>query len=314
MCPTENDGKDGGREKASTNDDEKSLKEKENKKQVESMASFHQLFSFFPTMGTKIIFTIGILAAICNGLIYPVLAYSFSKTFSDLGGTAIDMAKIRQIAFTFVGLGAAAFAAGTVQSWCLEIAAERATRNFRQSWFKALLRQDAAYFDVYEVGGVASTIGANTSKVRRGLGVKLGEGIQFATTAIGGLVYSLYSNWKVTLVVLGVLPFVAYIGYAVMKLNQTKSSRAAESYKAAGGVVYSTVSSIRTVLSLNAAPQMVRQYTDATQAAHDSGVSTLINEGIVKYVVIVFFRINYFCTISSANLYLVLLYVSYTVD
>ena len=76
-------------------------------------------------------------------------------------------------------------------------------------WFKALLHQDHAFFDVYDVGGIAAQVGSNANKFRRGLGRKLGEGFQFLTTVIGGLAIALYSSWKVALVVIAIVPFVA---------------------------------------------------------------------------------------------------------
>jgi len=257
------------------------IKKEENKKD-EAIVPVTYMFSFFSSTSTKILVVIGLVAAFGNGMVYPALAYVFSKTFSDLGIDDIDMAKIRNIAYQFVVIGVFCLVVGFIQTFCLEMAAERAIRNFRRTWFKALIRQDAAYFDINEVSGLASSIGSNTNKVRRGLGLKLGEGIQFGTTFIGGIGYAFYSSWKTTLVLLGVLPFVAITGIQVMKINQTRSSRAAASYQKAASVVYSTVSAIRTVLSLNAAPEMIRHYDKATTEAYESGVSSLLSEGFIN--------------------------------
>jgi ATP-binding cassette subfamily B (MDR/TAP) protein 1 len=68
----------------------------------------------------------------------------------------------------------------------------------------------------------------------------------------------------------------------VLTLNQTKGSRAAKSYRRAGGVAYSTVSAIKTVLSLNAVSEMIRQYTDATQEAFKNAISILVKQGFAN--------------------------------
>jgi ATP-binding cassette subfamily B (MDR/TAP) protein 1 len=65
----------------------------------------------------------------------------------------------------------------------------------------------------------------------------------------------------------------------VLTLNQTKGSRAATSYRRAGGVAYSAVSAIKTVLSLNAISEMITQYTDATQEAFKNSISILVKQG-----------------------------------
>ena len=53
-----------------------------------------------------------------------------------------------------------------------------------------------------------------------------------------------------------------------MKLNQSKTARQADSYKSAGSIAYSAVSSIKTVLSLNAIETMISRYNEATQEAY----------------------------------------------
>jgi ATP-binding cassette subfamily B (MDR/TAP) protein 1 len=47
-------------------------------------------------------------------------------------------------------------------------------------------------------------------------------------------------------------------------------------------VAYSTVSAIKTVLSLNAVSEMIRQYTDATQEAFNNAVSILVKQGFAN--------------------------------
>ena len=251
-------------------------------KQQLPMASFSELFSFFETTGTKLLFATGCFAGILNGLVYPILAYLFSNSFSDLGGAADGMASIRNVAFQFLVVGAYAFAVATIQTSCLEVAATRATLAFRKQWFSALLRQDAAFFDVHDVSGLASTVGSSATKVRRGLGRKFGEGVQFFTTFVGGLIYAFYASWRVALVVIGVLPFVSISALAVMKINQSQTARATKAYSSAGGVAYQAVASIRTVLSLNAVPNFIKEYKVATMEAYRNAVSPLWKQGFVN--------------------------------
>jgi hypothetical protein len=56
---------------------------------------------------------------------------------------------------------------------------------------RALLRQDHAFFDVYDVSGIASQVEANAHRYRRGVGRKFAEGIESTVAGIGGLVYAL---------------------------------------------------------------------------------------------------------------------------
>jgi ATP-binding cassette subfamily B (MDR/TAP) protein 1 len=89
----------------------------------------------------------------------------------------------------------------------------------------------------------------------------------------------MYASWKVALVVLAVCPLISISALAVVSLNQSKTTRAAKSYSRAGSVAYSTVSGIKTVLSLNAIPTMLKQYYEATEDAFQNATSVLLKQG-----------------------------------
>lgn len=215
--------------------------------------------------------------------VYPILAYLFSSSFSDIGGATTNGLKdIRELAYTFMIVGVYALVCATVQTTCFEVVAFRATERLRLEWFHALLRQDPAFFDVYDISGIASGVAPAANKYRRGVGRKFGEGIQFLTTGIGGLGYSMFASWRVALVVLAVTPFISISALAVVSLNQSKSARAAKAYSKAGSVAYSSVSGIKTVLSLNAAQTMIQQYMDATEEALKTATAVLVKQGFAN--------------------------------
>ncbi len=240
-------------------------------------------FLFECGFSTQLLFVVGFIAGIANGMVYPALAYLFSNSFSDISAASNDgLAQVRELAYTFLVVGAYALVASLIQGWCFEICAYRGCMNLRLKWFKALLRQDAAYFDVNDTAGMANAVGPASTKYRRGLGRKFGEGIQFLCTGIFGIAYAFYSSWRVALVVLCVIPFVSASAMAVMTFNQGKGTRSAEAYSKAGSVAYTTVSSIRTVLSLNAIPSFIRQYEEATSEAMKMATSMLLKIGLAN--------------------------------
>jgi ATP-binding cassette subfamily B (MDR/TAP) protein 1 len=256
------------------------------KKKPKVMASMSETLSFAFQCGPRVgwIFALGCIAAFLNGLVYPILAYLFSNSFADISAASADggLKQVRELAFTFMIVGVYALVVATIQSSSFEILAYHATQNFRLQWFAALLRMDASFFDVNDVGGIAGQIGPSSNKYRRGLGRKFGEGIQFLTTGVGGIAYGFYASWRVALVILAVIPFVSIAALAVLQLNQSKGSRAAASYKVAGSVAYSSVSAIKTVLSLNAIQTMINKYSEATQQAYKQATGILVKQGFAN--------------------------------
>ena len=263
---------------------EKNKKNKKGKKKATDIppATISEVLSFLPTSNDRLLLTLGLFFGICNGLVYPGLAFLFSNSFSDLSQASEGLGETRRLAFIFVGIGFFAFIAAGLQNYFFLVVSHRAADTFKKAWFAALLRQDASFHDIYSVSGMATALSSASTKMKRGLGRKLGEGIQFGTCFIGGLVYAFYSSWKSSLVIIGLLPFVSGAAFLLMQLNQNQTSSAQKAYTSAGSTAYGAVSSIRTVLALNAVPEMIRQYSVATLEAYRLGVNPLVKIGLVN--------------------------------
>ena len=147
--------------------------------------------------------------------------------------------------------------------------------DLKTKWYKALLRQDMAYFDIMDVSGTATIIGTNANKYNRGVGNKLGMAIQLMTTFLGGLIYAFYASWQTSLVTLLTVPFMATSGLFLVKMNTTQTQRANASYAEAGSIVYTTVTSIRTILSLNGVRTMIDKFKDGTQRNFQEATSQI---------------------------------------
>ena len=172
-------------------------------------------------------------------------------------------------------------------------AANEMTLNLKLKWFEAVVRQDMSYFDLQDVSGTSTIISTNGAKFNKGLSQKLASGIQFSVTVLAGFGLAFWGSWQVTLAVIATVPVMAASTNWVLKLNQTKTSRDNAAYAKAGSVVYSTVSSIRTVLALNAGEDMIEKFTQSTQEAYDGAVSQLIWIGLANGSLMASFNLAY---------------------
>jgi len=259
------------------------------------MASIPEVFSF----GSRRIWPYlicGWFLACVSGCVYPAMAFFWAKIFEELGANPADptfMEGVRTQAFIFLGLGGVSFVAMTIQNTLLEIAATEMTRSLKTRWFDALLRQDMAYFDIKDVSGTATLISAQAAKYNKGVGRKLGEGIQFFLTLIGGFAYAFYASWKTTLVTLTVLPLMAGSSWFMLKVTQTQTARSTKNYEEAGSIVYTCVSSIKTVLSLNACKTMLAKYKEATLKAYHAAADFMPIIGLANGTTMATFVFSY---------------------
>lgn len=60
-----------------------------------------------------------------------------------------------------------AFTFMTGQAFFLELAADIMARDLKDKWFRALLRQDMAFFDFKDVSGTATIISSNGARFKK---------------------------------------------------------------------------------------------------------------------------------------------------
>ena len=146
------------------------VKENDKKDEIGPLAKSSEEFSKFGrTRKVALLRFVGVFFSIVSGSVYPIMAFFFARSFEDLGGE-IDgdyMARVRQLVYTFMVLGAVGFFFLVGQAVCLEIAASDAQTDFKTQWFNALLRQDMAYYDIKDVSAQATVVSANANKFKR---------------------------------------------------------------------------------------------------------------------------------------------------
>jgi len=97
------------------------------------------------------------------------MAFYFATAFEKLAADTDNenfLATVREVAYAFMILGAVILSAMTGQATLMETAAGEMTNELKTSWFRALLRQDMAYFDIKDATGEATIISINGAKYR----------------------------------------------------------------------------------------------------------------------------------------------------
>lgn len=156
------------------------------------------------------------------------------------------------------------------------------TFALKTSWFNALTRQDMTYYDMNDVSGTATSISTFGAKYNTGVGRKIGDGIQFTITFFGGFAYAFYASWQTSLMLFAVVPFMSASFLFLVKMNQSQTRLANESYSEAGRVVYMSISAIRTVFSLNACDSMIEKYNNATEQAYEEVRGNILLLGVAN--------------------------------
>lgn len=104
---------------------------------------------------------------------------------------------------------------------------------------------------------------------------------------IGGFIYAFYESALVSAIILAVVPLMAGSAWFMLTIGTKQTERKNKNYAETGGIVYNTITAIRTVFSLNAAEKMIEEFKETTQKAQDSAIGFtfwvgLANGGLIS--------------------------------
>ncbi|GAB7362437.1 hypothetical protein MBLNU230_g2759t1 [Neophaeotheca triangularis] len=139
-------------------------------------------------------------------------------------------------------------AQGTAFAYC----SERLVHRARDRAFRAMLRQDIAFFDIdtNSAGALTSFLSTETTHLAGMSGVTLGTILLVLTTLIAAIAVSLAIGWKLALVCVSVVPIVLGCGFFRFWILARFQTRAKVAYEKSASYACEATSAIRTVASL----------------------------------------------------------------
>lgn len=228
---------------------------------------------------------LGLLGSVITGGLYPAYAVVFANMLEVLGRYADDTDKLRSQtplwAGLFVAIAVAAFVGWILQAF-YAVAGERLTKRLREVVFRAVLRQDAGFFDMpgRDAGAMSGILSGDCEAVHQLWGPSLGLKIQMFCNIGVGLIIALIYQWKLALVTAAGIPAIAIAGAVQQMLlvgfnHQTKDGNSVDSVKS------ETLTNIRTVTSFNMKRQQAAIYQDISDAASYGVFTNSIVMGII---------------------------------
>lgn len=152
----------------------------------------------------------------------------------------------------FLALGLADGVSLLVSSFCFTKAGEILTLRLRQLTFKALLRQEIAYFDepTHSTGALTARLASDASGVQGATSLRLSTLVQVGVMGLTALVIAFVYQWKLTLLIFAFVPFLMAAGGMHTKMMTSFAQEENEKLVAAGAVATESIMNIRTVVSL----------------------------------------------------------------
>ncbi|KAK5970204.1 Multidrug resistance protein pgp-1 [Trichostrongylus colubriformis] len=258
----------------------------EEKKEDAPKASIVQLFRYTTTFD-KMLLLIGSIVAMGTGIGLPMMSIimgNISQNFMNITGNTTTIQQFEhdviQNCLKYVYLGCGVFTAATIQAMCFLTVCENLVNQLRRQFFKSILRQDITWFDKNNSGTLATKLFDNLERVKEGTGDKLGLMIQFVAQFFGGFIVAFTYDWKLTLIMMSLAPFMIICGAFIAKLMATAATREAKKYAVAGGIAEEVLTSIRTVIAFNGQPYECERYDKALEDGKSTGIKKSLYIGI----------------------------------
>ncbi|OWZ18023.1 ABC transporter [Phytophthora megakarya] len=238
------------------------------------VVSMGELFSYADRID-KLLMFLGTIGALTAGISQPIQIVLFGdvlNTFNPADPDANIEDGIRSVALNFVWVGIAVFIAGSFQVGCWTITASRQAKRIRSEYVSAIMTKEIGWFDVNEPMQLGSRVAEATVTIQEGMGRKVGDGLNFFSMAVSGIVIGLVKGWQLALILLAFTPFIAFTAFLAMKVLSTATQAGLESYGKAGAVAQEALSNVRTVHMFNSINHFISKYEDALGLSTTAGI------------------------------------------
>ena len=176
---------------------------------------------------------------------------------------------INQMGMVMLVLLAIQSLATALRYYLFTLAGERTVKTIRSRLFDALLEQEIGFFDEQKTGDLMSRINSDSTVLQNTLSVNISMILRNVVAAAGGLAFLFYTSWKLAILLLVVLPPLAWLAAQFGGKVRKISRRVQESLGSASAVADESLSNIRTVRSFAAEPVESLRFLTALERALD---------------------------------------------
>ncbi len=157
--------------------------------------------------------------------------------------------------------------AGSIRYYLFTLAGERIVIRLREKLYDSILKQDVAFFDFNRTGDLMSRLASDCTTLQNTVSVNISQGLRNVAQVIGGFGFMFYTSWKLSALMLVLLPPVAGLAYVFGKRIRAISKEFQAMLADASIVAEETISGVRTVKSFVQEPNEVARYRSSLTLA-----------------------------------------------
>ncbi|KAK8967930.1 ABC transporter B family member 11 [Platanthera guangdongensis] len=159
---------------------------------------------------------------------------------------------------------------------------------------KSIIRQDIAFYDnETTTGQVIASLSGDIILTQDAIGEKVGKFIHLISMFFGGFVIAIIRGWRLALVLMACIPFIAITGAVMSMLTLRFSVKGQLRHAEVGSMIEETVGSIRTVASFSGESQAMKTYDKLIRSTYKSAVLEGVANGLGIGAILMFSFCSY---------------------
>ncbi len=179
------------------------------------------------------------------GLSFPALIGQMIDQLQDKNTQSLNMINdyVTLLFLLFFLMGIATF----FRAYLFTLAGERIVADLRNDLFSKICRQEIAFFDQNKTGALTNRLASDTTVLQNAVSVNISMALRFTLSGLGSIIILLYTSWKLTLVMLSIVPIVAVAATIYGRKLRRVSKDVQDSLAEATSVAEEGLGNIRTV-------------------------------------------------------------------
>ncbi|KAJ3035729.1 hypothetical protein HDV00_003441 [Rhizophlyctis rosea] len=187
---------------------------------------------------------LAVFASLCKGLVNPVSVALFGQVFKSKESASTVLG---YCAKAFASLAAITFVVTYISRSLWVLTAERQAKRISLLYLERTLNQDMTWFDTNQDESPITRLTSDIARVKNGLGENTGALLSAIMALVTSLGIAFYHTWKLTLVVLALMPLLIGAGYFIVRIEAITTQRSGDQFAQATTVAEQALAGIRTV-------------------------------------------------------------------
>jgi ABC transporter fused permease/ATP-binding protein len=218
-----------------------------------------------PELGWLALGTLALFVSSGLSLSFPMVIGELVDGVVEGGGTeAVDRWAILLVA-VFAGMGLATMG----RAYLFTVAGERVVARLRQELFGALIHQEIGFFDQQRTGELTNRLASDTTVIQKAVTVNVSMLLRFVVQALGAVAILAWISWKLTVVMLAVVPLVAVGAGLYGRLIRRVSRDVQDALAESTAVAEETLAGVRTVRAFARERHEEQRYGSAVMRAFE---------------------------------------------